>query len=321
MYGGIIWQVQEIFKKSGINRIGESKHNAKESARNELQASGRKANWHALGKEMGIYSYATADAYRDVWRLLGNFAKAEFKVKDMEKLTGVHVQAFLESKIAADVTHATFLQYAAACEKLETALNSLAVRTESGRAYDFSEQIADARADAHKMLLRFEGSRAYTDPDRLVAAVRDSAHQLAAAIQRESGCRIREANRVTPGQLRGLREDVKTGQAKGWIEVKGKGGKVREVGMSPATYAKLKASVSNTGKRFEFNPDAYRRSLKAAAQDSGQGYEGSHGLRWSWAQERFQELQQNGASYAEAMVRVSHEMGHERGDITEHYLR
>ena len=41
----------------------------------------------------------------------------------------------------------------------------------------------------------------------------------------------------------------------------------------------------------------------------------------NFAQERMDELQGSGFSYDDALVIVSQEMGHFRGDITETYLR
>ena len=121
-------------------------------------------------------------------------------------------------------------------------------------------------------------------------------------------------------QLHGLRDDRHTGELKGWIEVEGKGGKEREIGVSPETYARLERVVSG-GQRFEFDKNAYRVDLKEAAAKTGQDYEGSHGLRWSWAQERHEDLQARGMTYDQSLSAISREMGHERGDITEHYLR
>jgi len=318
--GSIVYQVQEIWNKSGINQIGTSKHVAKEEARQELKSAGQQANWHTVGKEMGIHSFATADAYRNVWVLAGKFAKAEFGVKYMENLTGEHVRVFLELKIGEGVAHATLMQYAAALEKLEVALNGYAAQKGTGREYSFGNEIAFVRTEANKTLERFEGSRAYADPKGLVESVRGGTYHLVAAIQRESGCRVKEANHIKASQLRGLREDTRTGQTKGWIELKGKGGKVRQIGVSPTSYAHLRMEVSG-GRRLQFSASGYRAELRKAAEKSGQKYEGSHGLRWSWAQERFQELQRHGMMYEQAMFQVSNEMGHDRGDITEHYLR
>lgn len=312
MRGSVAYQVQLVFQ--AVNEIGASKHEAKADAR-----TGGAGTWHQVGKQLGVYSYSTADAYRDVWRACLSHAKENYEIRDIEKLSGEAVRAFLQSKVDQGVARATFGQYSAACEKLEVALNRYAEQHGTGREYSFSSDIQAAR-DAATNLERFEGTRAYNNPDRLVAAVRNEQHNLVASIQREGGSRISETNHITKDQLRGLREDLRTGEMKGWFDVQGKGGKEREIGVSPATYSRLEAAVAN-GTRFEFDKDAYRAALKEAAAKTGQSYQGSHGLRWSWAQERHAELQERGMTYEQSLSEVSQEMGHERGDITEHYLR
>ena len=71
MRGGIKWQVKEVFKV--ISKIGHSKHYEKELVR----LSGAKT-WHEIGKRLGIYSYKTLDAYRDVAKQLMSYVKSEF---------------------------------------------------------------------------------------------------------------------------------------------------------------------------------------------------------------------------------------------------
>jgi len=73
--------------------------------------------------------------------------------------------------------------------------------------------------------------------------------------------------------------------------------------------------------RIEFDERAYRKDLQRAANLTGQKYHGSHGLRWNFAQERFHNLMENGYTYEQALAQVSKERGHERADITKHYLR
>lgn len=314
MRGSTVYQVQQIFQM--VNEIGSSKHEAKAEAR----AGGAKT-WHQVGKGLGVYSYSTADSYRDVWRACLSYSKEHFGIRDVEKLSGEAVRAFLMSKVDDGVARATFGQYSAACEKLEVALNRYAKTNATGREYVFVAGIREARAAAVE-LERFEGSRAYGDPSRLVASVQNERHNLAASLQREGGARVSEINHVGQWQLKGVWNDRYSGEAKGWIEVQGKGGKVRLVGVSPQTYQRLSVEIAKTERgRFEFDKDAYRRELKEAAARSGQKYEGSHGLRWSWAQERNAELQERGLTYEQSLSQVSQEMGHERGDITEHYLK
>ena len=311
MRGTIDWQIREVFKT--VDKIGTSKHDAKIEARDNGATT-----WHDVGKELGVHSFSTADSYRDVWRHACEFAKEEYGVKNIEKITGQEIAGYLESKVRDGVSHATLAQYSAALEKFEVALNRYASEHGTSREYSFHESIQEVKDSAN--LERFEGSRAYADPDRLVAEVQGDIYSIAAAIQREGGARIAEANHITQGQLHGIRPDASTGEQKGWIEVEGKGGKVRETGVSPETYNRVAREISET-RRFDFDKRGYARELESAAERSGQGHQGTHGLRWSWAQERHAELQEHGRTYEQALGLVSVELGHDRADITEHYLR
>jgi hypothetical protein len=211
MRGSVAYQVQSVYEY--VSEIGTSKHEQKSVAR----SNGAKT-WHQIGKHLGVMSYSTGDAYRDVWRQVLKFAKEQFGIKDIEKLSGSHLKAFLLKKIDGGVAHATHAQYAAACEKLEVALNRLAQINKTEHVYEFSASIKEARSEASS-LKRFEGSRAYVNPDSLVQSVDSDIFQLAAAIQRESGARISEANHINKEQLRGIRRDIYSGKEKGWIHV------------------------------------------------------------------------------------------------------
>jgi integrase len=320
MRGSIYHQVDYLFKVSGIMQLGESKHAAKELARE----AGAKT-WHEVGKQIGVHSYATADKYREVARSCLAFAKKNFGIKNIENLEGRHVTAFLQSKIAREAAHATIQLYAAASEKLEAALSRYAGLNHTGRAYNFSEDIAFARAEA-RGLARFEGSRAYEAPEQIVAEIQADRYQLIAACQYQGGARIDEV-RFTPADLQGIRPDPITGQEKGWLAVDGKGGKKRDIMVPPATYQAVAERVLALapGQHWGIGNDTdrvvYRDGIRQACQQLGEGYHGSHGFRWNYAQERFQEVQAAGLAYNEALSQVSEEMGHERADITEHYLK
>jgi integrase len=104
--------------------------------------------------------------------------------------------------------------------------------------------------------------------------------------------------------------------------VQGKGGKIREIELNEKIYSELKAIVEKSdNQKLVFNANSYRNELKAAAQATGQDYNGTHGLRWNYAQSLFKELQESGKTYEQSLFIVSHALGHNRSDITEHYLR
>jgi site-specific recombinase XerC len=313
MRGSTAYQVGQIFAESGINQIGESKHEAKETAR----ADGAQS-WEQVGREIGIHSYGTADTYREVWRSAFDHAKGE-GCKDVEKLTSQHIQSYLQGRVESGVARSTFAKEAAACAKLEQALNRYSEAHNRGNGYDFRAGISEARSGAGD-LSRFEGSRAYERPAELVQAVSNRDHQIAAAIQYESNARVHEVAQIRAEQLKGYREDSASGQ-RGVIQIQGKGGKITDKLVSPQTYRAVAQAIQERG-QYKISEDAYRDSLKAAAAATGQRYDerSTHGLRWNAAQERFSQLQVHGATYAQALAQVSQELGHERSEITLHYL-
>jgi integrase len=291
--------VHQVF--STIIAFGTSKHEAKIAARNENNAR----TWHELGKNLLVYSYNTADSYRDISKEAFAFAKENFGVKDITKLEAQHINAFLESKIEANVKYSTFQKYAAALEKLEVALSRY-----TGKEYNFD--LKETRELAQQILQKTDAHRAYDNPQKVINAISDKTFKILATAQLESGARVHELNHLKLSQFK----------KNGSIEVQGKGGKTRDLELSEKTYNDLKALVLNSeNQKLTFNTDAYRNELKNACKATNQEYQGSHGLRWNYAQSKFNELQQQGKTYEQALSIVSQKMGHERPDITEHYLR
>ena len=284
MRGSIKYQVHTLFLKSGIDQIGQSKHAAKETVRQSMKTTGQNPSWHKVGKEMGIHSTGTRDTYEATWRHVLEHAKFQFGIRDIEKLTERHIQSYLVSKISdseSRIANQTFLNYSAACEKLETALNLYAERMETGKSYRFTPNIESVRETARELKLgKFEGNRAYESPKLLIDNLRYEAHQLAARIQYEGGARISEANHIRQDQLKGLHKDPYSGRVKGHFEVQGKGGKIREIRVSLQTYKGLKEAIEQKGS-FVFNERTYRDHLEKSAKAIGQDHEdkGSHGLR------------------------------------------
>lgn len=312
MHGNVNYQVQSVF--ASVREIGESKHLAKEEAR----AAGA-GNWHELGKEMGVHNFNTLDSYRDISKAMFTWVREEFGSRDLTKIESCQVAAWLDHKMQNGINErASYDKYASALEKLEVAVNQY--NSDKGIADRFVLDLKESRATAaHKLGQRSTDSRAYAKPQELADAVGGKYNLLASMIH-ESGARINEAHHIREHQLRGIKADPHTGQMKGWVEVQGKGGKIREVGMSPKTYDRLVKAIEAGGGLAHTNKGNYREALQKAALRTDQRYEGPHGQRWSWAQARHDELQRHGMSYEASLSVVSREMGHERADITCHYL-
>jgi integrase len=308
MRGGMGSQVTAIFNLSGIFQPGESKHAAKAEAR-ESGAS----TWAEIGEKTAIYSYSTAEAYKDVWHQCCNFLKETEGLKDIEKLNGEGVTAYLESRIEAGISRATYSKEAAALGKLQVALNAYADMRGNGTNYDLRSGIRELAVEA-KQLEKSDPHRAYSAPEKLISKIEKADYKLAAELQFHGGARINEISKIKPEQLKGING------TQGKMTVAGKGGKVRNLSISEKTYKELELHIEKNG-LYQIDKNSYRRELKNAAERSGQEYTGSHGLRWNYAQNRMVEIQQSGKSYEQGLREVSHAMGHERSDITEHYLR
>ena len=311
--------MQRLFEQSDINAIGTSRHTAKENARSFGATTSAE-----VGGKVGIHSYNTADAYRSVWRQVMNFTRQEFGVKDVEKIDGLHTRAFLEYKIESGVALATFSQYAAACSKLEQALNRYAEKNNTGRTYDLTSGLGDVRKEANAELRRFDDSRAYPAPEKLIQALDNQTHRLAASIQLE-GARISEAALIRPSQLRGITTEPVTGREVGAYHVKSKGGHQRTIFLSPQTYRELVSHIRESGE-FTINKNSYRDELRQAAAISQQPYSGSHGLRHNAAQRYYSEIQKSTSNRPaltseQALLATAILCGHSRPSIARTYLK
>jgi len=292
-----------------------SKHAEKEVARSEGART-----WAALGKSLNIYSYGTAEVYKDTWHQACHWAKDNLGVRDVETLQGEHIKSFLESRIADGIKYSTFQREAAALSKFENAMNMYADRDGKHNEYNFREAIQDVRREASEVLDKTIETRAYDDPKSLISALSNDDYKVVASIQHESGARINEVWQIERNDLKGMKLDPYTKEFMGFVEVTGKGGKEREIALSIDTYKQIENILQEKG-NMEFDKNDYREAIKEAAEASGQDYTGSHGLRWNFAEERMEELQEHtNMTYEERLQEVSWEMGHERADITEHYL-
>lgn len=98
--GSALYQVNQLF--GTLKKFGDKKEEA---------------------EHYGIYSYKIANIYRDIWRACFDFAKKEFGVKDITKITGGMAKAFVEHKIASGINNATIIKnYCSAFVKMAIAI-------------------------------------------------------------------------------------------------------------------------------------------------------------------------------------------------------
>jgi hypothetical protein len=323
MRGSMTSQAWCLMTQSGILHLGESKGAAKQNAIADLRSQGDSVTSSAIAQRIGVHGNSTMHQYASTWVQMANFARDELGIKNIENLTGLHVLEYLDFKAEIGVGRDHLNTEMAALNKMEQALNKWSEKRDLGKTYDLHVAVETFREDTARRIPPNDMVRAYTNASALVSAVpQGTAENLAVRILAESGCRIAEGTKIAESQLRGIAIDRHTGKTIGQFGFHGKGGKANMGNLTPKTYTDLEHHVREHG-QFQVTQQHVREALSAAAQVSGQGYEGhgAHGLRWNFAYSRMAELQQHKMSRDEALAQVSHEMSHNRADITEHYLR
>ena len=334
MRGSVDYQINRIFKESGIFRPGTSRHKEKNAARNELASQGFVASSEAIADATGLHSYNYARDCKDTWHRLGRFAKEHLGLKDMTGLNAEHVEHYLLKRMKDGISYASWKKEAAHIGKLENALRELA-NTISETEFE-SPGIRMAALDPE---LRFmaretlERSRKtfghFEDPETVISNMESDSqqeHVLVARIQLEGGARCRETCLIAKDQLQGLAIDPLAGQSRGLIHLTDtKGGKPRTIRVSPELYASLGMVITKSGE-LHVSMGSYAKAVRTAARNSGETLGGTHAFRYCFARRRYRESTMPppvgaGLLHEAAIQQVSWEMGHERADITLLYLR
>jgi len=310
MHGSPKAQLKYVFESSGVLQLGAQRHAAKTAAR----ATGARSA-EQIAKLTGVYSHSTHRAYFKRGTELLKFCKSVYKVRSFDKIQPEHVRGFLENKIRSGVSYRTFQQYAAALGKIETALSKMP----QGYAPEWSSSIKEARSVARETLDKTIHPRAYDDPAAVVREMTGD-NRIVSTLQHQAGLRVSEAAHIKADQLKGTTIDELTGEKVGRLSIQGKGGLVRDIKVPLDVYRELETKT-NDG-TFKADIREYRNQLKTAAEATGQTYDrrSTHGLRWNFAQQQMDKYTQS-MSYEEALLRTSHDLGHKRPSITEHYLK
>lgn len=298
MKGSVKWQVTEIFKE--IKEIGNSKYEAKNNARQE-GAHGSSG----IAKETGIYSYRTADSYRESVVKFASWAKENAGLKDLTKTTAETVKSYLQSRIDESIAHKTFQLEKSALNKFETALNRYSESHNLNRNYDFKLNENFNRQVQKNMQHADVRAHSLTDVEKLMN-IEDKALNLAVRCALSAGLRKSEILKLS---ISNLQENK--------IEIIGaKGGKDRVVSMihdkSLIQDIKTFMKENNIEKLGQaVSQEKINREIAKAIGNSGS----IHALRHNYAINTTKYFENQGYSHVEAVHLTSIEMGHNRNEI------
>ncbi len=272
--GSVKYQVSQILQN--VNGIGTSKKENRDQSGVKSLESGHKVSDK-------IHSFKSMENLKNDLTNLATYAKTEFKIQDIKAINIDIVSSWLESK---NIGYNTASNYMSNLNKVSDHFNFT------------KEDIRDLRADLKKELPKTElETRAYKNLEKL--ELKDK-HQAAFELQRDYGLRVNAATHINlDKQLNG-----------NTLTYREKGGKLNQKELSPNLAQKLRENAVDG--KYEVNKRTYSRDLQKKIEKSGQKYNGTHGIRHTYAQKMLE---------TNSKAEVSQEMGHSRPEITDTYLR
>ncbi len=305
MKGSIKSQVYYLIKQ--LDGIGKSKKEIRNQSE-EYGQNGRKVS-------PLIHSYKYQNDIKNTAKQLMIFAKENYQVKNCELISNDILENFIKQKVNSGLTYRTISTYIGHLQKISLGLKNIAnAKGKPYKAFDENglktvSNFKQKNAKKSKYI-----NRSYINVDRIISNLENFEHILVAKMQLESGVRATEALRFRPDQLKNNNQ----------IEVKIKGGNTILVTVSDTIYntieQKIIHAIANKEIGFKVEYYKYYKDLKRAVKASGETWTGTHGMRYTYAQRRINELANDGIDFEKAQLIVSKEMGHKRAKITSHYL-
>lgn len=258
-----------------------------------------------------IHSYKSRDEVFKRCIDLFDFAQKNYGKKDLQAITGEEVKAFVQSKVDKGLKERSIATYISQLEKIRFSLSLMPKNEKRGHLELFTrEDLVECKAIAKTAQKSDHKNRAYRDPLKLIDAITDEKCKIVAEIQCKYGLRISEARKLNEKNF--IDENT--------IKVKGKGGYEIIKTLAEDLVKRIKA-IFVKEKKLLVTEKVYSEALKKASKESRQRYQGSHGLRYNYAQNEYAKLLIKGYEPLVAQKMVSEEMGHHRADITMHYIK
>ena len=280
---------------SNANGIGISKSKTRDKS--DIRAE----NGHKVSDK--AHSIKEIQNLRSITTQYINYVKENFEGKVSNNINSDSAKSFLESK-AQTVGGGTLNTYISTMNKIVDNLNKDNIGNLS------REDMKSIKNDLKEeySLSSTHINRAYQDPLSIRNEMNNTPFSLSADLQHESGLRASDSLDSSKWTIN---EDntLTITESKGGITYQ----------TTPISDDLLKKAVEAKEMNYKANYTEYKEALKEAVKASGQEWNGTHGLRYNFAQERVLELREQGYTESEANGIASLNMGHSRLDITKHY--
>jgi len=281
---------------SNANGINQSKVEARNSS-NQIGENGHKVSDKA-------HSIKEVQNLRSVTTQYINFVKENYAGKVAGNINAESAKAFLEAK-AIEVKGSTLNTYTSLMQKVSDNLNKDGIGNLNRQ--DIRSIKQELKEDYS--LSKEHINRAYDNTQAIQEQMRQTTMSLSADLQIEAGLRASDAINSDKWQIN-QDNTLTINDSKGGITYT----------TAPISNELIQRVQEAKEIGYRANYSEYREALKEAVQSTGQNYTGTHGLRYSFAQDRMEKLLGTGLyTRNEIKGQVSLEMGHSRLDITDHY--
>ena len=298
MRGSISYQVNYLWQQ--IDGIGISKR--KIWKKSDIKG----VNGHKISPL--VHAFRTKDEFKRIAKELGRFAKSNFNIKDMQAINSDVVSAYIFQKIDDGLAQKSLSSYVSVLQKIQIACAKLSSNSYAHKTLFSQEDLKDLRIMIDKNTIKnVHKNRAYINPASFASSIPEKS-KIAFQLQLEYGLRAQEAILIRASQLR----------QKNQIEIQGKGGYTRLIDLNKSLYQKIEKEIKRHGS-YAQDYQIYLQDLQNVVEKKGEKWNGTHGLRFNFAQRKMQEYTKK-FGYEQALKKVSFELGHHRTEITKYYL-
>ena len=265
-------------------------------------------------------SYKTKERYYQAFLRFLKFVAEKFRLQNLINLSGKHLDAYIDALHERGLAPSTIKTELSAIRLLHDQIPGVRYRLPRNNELNLERRI------------RGEEDRtwSYQEFNLMIGEcwkAQRKDFEVCLVIARYAGLRIHEVMRIDTATARAALKN-------GYITIKGKGGKVREVPINETIRIELTHLLEHTkpgGKLFVPEGTATRSVIEAlqrfirarrnAVKDAGSGRPMTfHGLRHTCAADWYRRLIEEGKTQREAELQVSRWLGHERREITKLYL-
>jgi len=284
---------------SKASAVGESKTKAK----NESSTKGQ--NGHKVSTQ--AHSIKSIQNLRTLTTQYVNFVKENYGNRVVQHIHKESIQSFLEKK-SLEISGGSLSTFLSSTAKMVDNLNKVGVHTIE-------------RKDIHNIRTEFKNNnvnlskehtnRAYQQTEKIIEHMKSSSpFSLSTKLQVEAGLRIDDSTNSGKWKLN-ENNTLTIIQSKNGLNY-----------TTVRLDSKLANEVSEAIKEgYKIDKTEYSKELKEAIERTGQEFNGSHGLRYSFAQNRMIELKEYGYLKSESLAELSQNMGHSRSEISLLYIK